>query len=172
MRSVRRSVFAFAAPLATAALLLTACGSSDTATTTAPATSDTPSPTASTTPAAEETPDDAAGVEDDAARPGAYIDFSQYQGNEAMYANGDTVLFFHASWCPTCQAAEKNITAAGENLPEGLTIVKVDYDTANDLRQKYGVTIQHTFVQVDQDGNELNKWTTSLTPEDIKSKVV
>ncbi len=46
-------------------------------------------------------------------------------------------------------------------MPDGLTVVKVDYDTETDLRQQYGVTQQHTFVQVDESGAELAKWTGS-----------
>ena len=102
---------------------------------------------------------------------GTYIDYAKFAGNEAMYAKTDTVLFFAASWCPTCQAVEKDINANLENLPEGLTLVKVDYDNSDDLKQKYGVTIQHTFVQVDEAGNEIAQWSGSPTVAEIKAKV-
>ena len=36
-----------------------------------------------------------------------------------------------------------------------------------ELKQKYGITTQHTFVQVDADGNEVAKWTGSLTADEI-----
>jgi thiol-disulfide isomerase/thioredoxin len=65
------------------------------------------------------------------------------------------VLFFHASWCPKCQDTDASAKAG---MPPGLTLVKVDYDGANELRQKYGVTLQHTFVQVDDSGKALKKW--------------
>lgn len=68
----------------------------------------------------------------------------------------DTVVFFHAEWCPSCKAAEAGITS-GE-IPEGLTVLKADFDTSIDLKKKYGVVAQHTFVQIDSDGNEVKKW--------------
>ena len=77
----------------------------------------------------------------------------------AQATNGDVVLFFHASWCPTCRAAEASINETG--VPDGLTILKLDYDRELELRQKYGVTVQHTFVQVDENGDLIKKWTGS-----------
>ena len=37
-------------------------------------------------------------------------------------------------------------------------LIKVDYDTEKDLKKQYGVTIQHTLVQTDSDGNKIAKW--------------
>lgn len=68
------------------------------------------------------------------------------------------VLFFYASWCPTCRAADADITAKQSSIPKGVVIHKVDYDTATDLKKKYGVTYQHTFVQVDEKGEMITKW--------------
>ena len=63
-----------------------------------------------------------------------------------------------------------NLEAAMDNLPTGLTIVSVDYDSSDDVKRQYGVTTQHTFVQIDADGNELAKWTGSTTAEQIAQK--
>ena len=111
----------------------------------------------------------ASSTADDASKsgPGAYIALAEYEGSKDMYANGDVVLFFHAGWCPTCREADENLNADPAAIPAGLTIVKVDYDDSDELKQKYGVTTQHTFVQVDADGNELGKWTGSVTAADI-----
>ncbi len=68
------------------------------------------------------------------------------------------ILFFHAGWCPTCRAAEKDITARATEIPADIVILKVDYDTYGDLKKKYNVTYQHTFVQVDGEGNEITTW--------------
>ena len=95
---------------------------------------------------------------DDIARSSAqYIDYSE--GNfDAQITDQPTVLFFHAAWCPTCRSAESDIEKNIDDLPEGLTIVKVDYDSSRKLRAKYGVTVQHTYVQIDENGNEIKKW--------------
>lgn len=85
--------------------------------------------------------------------------------------NGDVVLFFRASWCPTCVAVDKDIRANSQNIPAGLTILDVDYDNSSTLKQKYGVTYQHTFVQVDKDGNAINKWSGSPTLASLVAEV-
>lgn len=75
----------------------------------------------------------------------------------SLAKDGKVALFFHATWCPTCRAIESEIQA-GAMIPAGVHILKVDYDTATALRQKYGVTVQHTFVQVDATGAALQKF--------------
>lgn len=84
---------------------------------------------------------------------------------------GKVVLFFHASWCPTCRALNSNIEASKSMIPRDVTILKNDYDTETDLKKKYGVTTQHTLVQVDKDGNMLTKWSGGSTIESIISKL-
>lgn len=86
-------------------------------------------------------------------------------------STGDTVLFFHASWCPTCRALDADIKANLGKIPAGLTILDVDYDKSSDLKKKYGVTYQHTMVQVDKDGNMIHKWMGSQTLAAFVSEV-
>ncbi|MBI2630918.1 thioredoxin family protein [Candidatus Nomurabacteria bacterium] len=78
-------------------------------------------------------------------------------------ATHDVVLFFRANWCPTCRAADADIKANLGNIPSSLSILDVNYDNSADLKKKYGVTYQHTFVQVDKDGNLIKKWSGSST---------
>ena len=75
-----------------------------------------------------------------------------------QYANKDKLLFFHAAWCPTCKAAETEITKNIGELPQDLVIVKVDYDTQKELVNKYKITYQHTFVLVDSQGEQIKQW--------------
>ena len=82
--------------------------------------------------------------------------------------NDTTVLFFNASWCPSCRTADSNIAASGV---DDILLLSVDYDTYTDLRVKYGVTAQHTFVQVGPDGELIEKWSGSNTIEDIYKKI-
>jgi thioredoxin 1 len=76
--------------------------------------------------------------------------------DSSVLMNGETkVLFFHAAWCPVCRAADVDLQEwFAQNLPT-LNVYKVDYDTSTDLKSKYGVTYQHTFVLVDGQGNAL-----------------
>lgn len=88
-----------------------------------------------------------------------YIDPSTIENN-----NSKTVLYFYANWCSTCVPADKEFKASYDKLPEGVTVVRVNYndsDTdANEkaLAAKYAITYQHTFVQIDENGNEIAKW--------------
>ncbi len=169
MTPAPRAVLALALPLAVASTLLAACGQpTESATTVTVEPTQTPTTSPSSSPSA-------AAKSSEPAQPaakGSYIGLDAYNANPAKYADTNTVLFFAASWCPTCREADENLTAAKDELPAGLTVVKVDYDGATDLRQKYGVTVQHTFVQVDAEGKELTKWVGSYTPEEIESQVV
>jgi thioredoxin 1 len=79
----------------------------------------------------------------------------------ARAETGDVVLFFHASWCPSCRALNSDIEANMNSIPEGVSILKVDYDKETELKREYGVTYQHTLVQVDKDGNLIKKWSGS-----------
>ena len=103
-----------------------------------------------------------------AARPGEYVEYQAYSADPAAHLNSDVVLFFHAPWCPDCRATEASITKDG--VPAGLTVVKVDFDSMTDLKQKYGITQQHTFVKVDAQGALLGRWTGSATGAAIKAK--
>ncbi len=74
------------------------------------------------------------------------------------------VLYFYANWCPTCKVANAEFTQKTEEIPEDITILRINYndsDTDNEekeLAKKYGVTYQHTFVQVDKDGEQITTW--------------
>lgn len=84
--------------------------------------------------------------------PSNYSDYS----SELVGSKANTVIFFHASWCPSCTAAEEGILAG--DIPEDLIILKADFDTQLELRKKYRVVAQHTFVAVDADGELISKW--------------
>lgn len=90
--------------------------------------------------------------------PGTYKDYSVSTVEAEQKAGNKVVLFFHAPWCPFCKAAnEAFISRAGE-IPSGVVVLKTDYDSNTELKQKYGVTYQHTFVQIDNDENQVSKW--------------
>lgn len=85
---------------------------------------------------------------------GKYIDYST---DIVSNDKGTKILFFHAPWCPQCRALDTDIKQ--NKIPNGITIYKTDYDTNQKLRQKYGVTIQTTFVKIDDQGNLVKKYT-------------
>lgn len=87
-------------------------------------------------------------------------------------SSGDVVLFFRAVWCPTCKALDADIRANLSSIPGGLTILDVDYDNSAELKKKYGVTYQHTFVQVDAQGKLIKKWSGSPTLLKLVAEVI
>lgn len=84
---------------------------------------------------------------------GIYVDYSEAVFNDSI---GVKVLFFHAPWCRQCQMIETDIKSEG--VPSGVTVLKVDYDTSTQLRKKYGVTLQTTFVRVTNTGELIKKF--------------
>jgi len=87
---------------------------------------------------------------------GIYQDYSQ--ANYEAAKDKKRVLFFHASWCPTCKAAHISFEKNLDKLPDNVVLLKTDYDSEKALKDKYGITYQHTFVQVDKDGNAIKVW--------------
>lgn len=111
----------------------------------APTTSETPSPS-------EQSP---------ASAPvkGAYVN---YTAEAFADASGTRILFFHAPWCPQCRMLDDSIKAA--IIPDNTIIFKIDYDTNQTLRAKYGVTLQTTFVKVDSSDNKIASFTAYEEP--------
>lgn len=64
----------------------------------------------------------------------------------AQAAGEPAVLHFHADWCPTCreqaQVLEQLRTQGGLNV----TVWRVDYDNAQDLRRALKVRMQSTLI--------------------------
>lgn len=97
---------------------------------------------------------------------GQYVDYSETV--LADTANTERVLFFHAEWCSVCNFHEGQIEQTG--VPEGITVIKADYDTEDALKDQYGVTVQSTFVWLDENGDAKQSWpfaTGLRTPQDL-----
>lgn len=85
--------------------------------------------------------------------------FEDYSEERLAELSTDTViLFFHATWCPSCRALSTDIELNADAIPEGITILKADYDVETELRKRYGITTQHTLVQIDAQGDLIKKW--------------
>lgn len=84
-------------------------------------------------------------------KPTGYISYDAMKVDEALKSWQKVVLFFHASWCPSCRALDSAINADLSSIPADALIVKVDYDMSTEMKKKYGVTSQHTTVLIDKD---------------------
>lgn len=85
--------------------------------------------------------------------------------------DGQVVLFFRASWCPTCKKLDQDINLRLEQIPQGVSILSVDYDKETALKKQYGVTYQHTLVQVDESGKQIKKWNGSETLAKLTAEI-
>lgn len=108
------------------------------------------SPLVTITPAAEGTPTSPT------TQSSRYTPYSK-EGFEAAKGK-KRVYYFHAPWCPTCVPTDKEFTANLDKIPQDVILFKTDYDSSKDLKKQYAVTYQHTFVLVDDVGNEIKKW--------------
>lgn len=85
-----------------------------------------------------------------------YIPYSQ---SEFEAAKGKKrVLFFFAPWCPTCVPTDRAFQENPQGIPQDVVLFKTDYDSSGELKKKYGVSYQHTFVYVDDLGTAIKKW--------------
>lgn len=103
---------------------------------------------------------------------GNYVSYQNYEQEVEKYKDSRVVMFFNASWCSTCKIARDNFESSLDQIPSDLTIVVVDFDNSDDLRKKYGITVQHTFVQIDANGESLKKWSGSTTIDQIVKALV
>lgn len=81
------------------------------------------------------------------------------------------VLFFYANWCPTCRPADADLRTNETRIPADVRVIRINYnDSETDpgektLAEKYQITYQHTFVQIDADGNPVTSWNGGDTRE-------
>lgn len=89
---------------------------------------------------------------------GKYVEYSEAIVAEEQAKGNTVVLFFYAPWCPFCRSADEAFNNRILEIPAKVTVLKTDYDSNTDLKKKYAVTYQHTFVQINADGNSVSKW--------------
>lgn len=96
-----------------------------------------------------------------------YTDYSEEKVKNATQKN--IILFFHADWCSSCKAFEAKVLS--ENIPEDILILKVDFDKNNELRQKYNILTQTSFVLIDKNWKLIKRWIWSRDISDIIEKI-
>lgn len=82
---------------------------------------------------------------------GVYTEFSQ-ESYDALLGEKPFALFFHAAWCPVCVGMEEDILSNLAGFPEGTQILKVDFDTATELKETYGIKSQSIVVILNSAG--------------------
>ncbi len=99
--------------------------------------------------------------------PAVYATFS-----DGVIGNGQSsILFFHAAWCPYCRTHDATLQSWYNS--EGsidISTYKIDYDSADELKARYGVVQQDTFVVIDGQGN-LVKLVSFPSEADLKALI-
>lgn len=95
---------------------------------------------------------------------GGLEDFTGLDNAMVQAESQPVVLFFYATWCPSCQVSIKDLKAREGEFGK-IQVLIVNYDKSDELKMKYGVTYQHTYVQIDSSGNALEVWNGGDTDE-------
>ena len=103
-------------------------------------------------------------INDAVTNAGSYEEYSEQAVDQALADGKKVALFFHATRCPSCRTLDKEINKNLWELPGNTVTFKLDYDTQTELRKKYGVTMQHTIVVIDENKEEVAKdaWSADL----------
>jgi len=102
-----------------------------------------------------------------------YVEYSKAALDKA--ANNRRVLYFYANWCPICKPADADFKANSNKISSDVIVIRVNYNDSDtdqeekDLAQKYGITYQHTFVQIDGEGNKITAWNGGQINELLKN---
>jgi hypothetical protein len=89
---------------------------------------------------------------------GSYVTYADYSGAMSRYDGMTIVYYFCSSSSTVCQQKEAALMSGTGAIPAKVTIVKVDFDMATDVKQKYGVMVSDTFVKVDSTGAKAMTW--------------
>jgi len=73
--------------------------------------------------------------------------FSKEAFETAQQENKTILLDFYASWCSTCRAQSPILESlAQEDEFSNLVMLRVDYDSADELKKEYSVAKQSTLI--------------------------
>ena len=65
---------------------------------------------------------------------------------DAAVAKGTVLADFWAPWCSSCKMLGTILEQAAKEIPDTVTIVKIDVDEAKELAQKLGVATLPTLI--------------------------
>jgi len=95
------------------------------------------------------------------------LPFTTEQAAQELAKTHTVVYFFTATWCFECQETYRDVQANLKAIPSDFTLIYVNYDQESILKQKYGVTVQHTFVLVGTQGERKKIWVGTIPIVDI-----
>lgn len=96
--------------------------------------------------AVAQTPPPLAQIEELAPR---YYVYSPAALERAHEISERVILYFWAPWCTSCSSLDVEIEKNPEIIPSDAVVLRIPYDSSTELKRKYSVTTQHTFVLID-----------------------
>ena len=81
-------------------------------------------------------------------------DYSDAKFN-SLKGKSPVAIFFHASWDPISRLMDTNLSTKGDKLPQGITVLKADFDKETKLEKEYNVAQQATWIIFDKSGKEV-----------------
>lgn len=94
-------------------------------------------------------------------------DYTREAFSAAQAQNKTVVLWFHASWCPTCARQAKSFTnLQSDKALDGVTVFKADYDSTEELQREVKVSRQSSMI-VYKGAKEIDRQTATTKEGDI-----
>ena len=96
------------------------------------------------------------------------VPYNKAQLDEQIAAGKPTVVYLHATWCPTCKIQQPIVDRLSSDAEfKSLTVYEADYDTETALKKSLRITQQSTFV-VFKGGHEVARSTGETTEPAIR----
>ncbi|MGH8783252.1 thioredoxin family protein [Paraburkholderia sp.] len=97
------------------------------------------------------------------------VPFTQTRFDHAIAAGEPTVVYLHATWCPTCRVQKPIVDRlSAEPSLKPVTIFVADFDTETALKRALKITQQSTFVVFKQ-GHEVARSTGQTQEQAIRA---
>jgi len=94
--------------------------------------------------------------------------YNKTQFDQQVAAGKPTVVYLHATWCPTCKIQQPIVDRLSSDAEfKSLTVFEADYDTETALKKSLKITQQSTFV-VFKGGREVARSTGQTTEPAIR----
>ena len=99
----------------------------------------------------------------------AEVPFNKAQFDQDVAAGKPTIVYLHATWCPTCKIQTPIVERLSTDPTlKSVTIFLADYDTEVALKKSLKVTQQSTFVVFKQ-GHEVTRSTGQTQEQAIRA---
>lgn len=99
----------------------------------------------------------------------AEIPYSAAAYQQTLAAGKPLVVYFHATWCPTCKVQQPIVDKlSADPKLAAVTVLEADYDKETALKKSLEITEQSTFV-VFKDGHEVARSTGQTDPAALRA---